>query len=332
MRCALLTLVLVILAACGGPAPDTAAPAVISVASEADALRFSRHAELRRALFAVDAIHTQVIATMGPLKGLMAFFDDDATLLLAGENIITGRRAIRTALETRYPAGTTFAMSRTLAGGDVSADGDLGFTFGWYELSATPAGGAAVLSYGTYVSVWQREHGRPRVVAYFTRSYPTTHGAPRAGFPLLADEAGVQGARHPGSMHHQIESLLAVDSEFAATSVDQGFSIAFPAYAGDILLLTGGRDHYYLEGNAEVVDWYAGWTPAEVLDWQPVIAGASHSGDLGYTIGNSTDSYTYPDGNVEVAYGKYITLWLRQADGSWRFIADAGAASPAPAN
>jgi ketosteroid isomerase-like protein len=262
----------------------------------------------------------------------MAFFDDDATLLLAGENIITGRPAIRAALEARYPAGTTFAMSRTLAGGEVSADGDFGFTFGWYNLSATPAGGAAVVTYGTYISVWQREGGRPTVVAYFTRSYPTTHGAPRAGFPLLADAAGVEGARHPGSLRHQRESLMAVDSEFAAVSVDQGFSIAFPAYAGDLLLLTGGKDHYYLEGSAEIVDWYAGWTPAEVLAWKPVIAGASHSGDLGYTIGTATDSYTSPDGTVDVAYSKYITLWLRQADGSWRFIGDAGAASPAPAN
>ena len=325
----LLALGLAVVAGCGGSTADPSA----TTASEVDALHGSHgaHAQLRQALFAADAVHTSLIAAWGPVKGLMAMMDDDATLIVAGQDILTGRRAIRPVLQALYPAGTTFNVTRTLAGGEISNDGDLGYTFGWYEQTATPAGGATTTSYGTYISAWQREGGSARVVAYFTRSYPTTHGAPRAGFPLLADGPGVTGARHPGSLHHQRRSLLEVDSAFAALSVEQGYSIAFPVYAGDILLLTGGKDHYYLEGSAEIVDWYAGWTPEEVLDWKPRIAGASRSGDLGYTIGTSTDSYTNPDGSVDVAYGKYITFWLRQGDGSWRFIGDAGAASPPPA-
>ena len=27
---------------------------------------------------------------------------------------------------------------------------------------------------------------------------------------------------------------------------------------------------------------------------------------------------------------KYLTLWARQADGSWRFVADGGSATPGP--
>jgi ketosteroid isomerase-like protein len=331
MKYALLfALGLVVVAGCGGVAAD--ADSLTATASQADALSASRHAELRQSLFAVDAFHSNLIANLGPVTGLMALIDDDATLLLAGHGVITGREAVQTALEAQYPAGTTFSVARTLAGGEIATDGGIGFTFGWVEQVATPAGGATAVTYGTYVSVWRKEGDQARVVAYSLRSYPLTHGAPRAGFPLLADGPGMVGARHPGSLKDHDETLLAVDAAFAALSVEQGFSVAFPTFAGDILLLTGGKDHYYLEGTAEITAWYAGGTPAEVLDWTPIIAGASHSGDLGYTIGNATDTYTFPDGKVTVGYSKYLTLWLRQADGSWRAIGDAGSTSPAPAN
>ncbi len=34
--------------------------------------------------------------------------------------------------------------------------------------------------------------------------------------------------------------------------------------------------------------------------------------------------------NAEVNYGKYVTIWKKQADGTWKFVVDVGNKSPAP--
>ena len=63
----------------------------------------------------------------------------------------------------------------------------------------------------------------------------------------------------------------------------------------------------------------------ELVDWAPADAGASLTGDLGWTIGNAT--FTDVTG---VAYTKYLTVWERDRDGSWKWIADMGNGRPAP--
>ncbi|MGE5048383.1 MAG: YybH family protein, partial [Deltaproteobacteria bacterium] len=201
-----------------------------------------------------------------------------------------------------------------------------GFTFGW--LSRMVAGGA--VSYGAYVAVWEREDGEDfRITAYHSRS--SIYRLPlREGFQLLANGSGAGGVPHEGGMEEQRRSVVAADTAFAALSVAQGYSIAFPTYASDFMMVFGGN-FVGLEGHEEIANAYAGWTPAEVLEWAPVYAGAAASGDLAYTVGTAVDSYTMPDGNVVKTWSKYLTLWARTADGAWRFVADGGSSSPAPA-
>lgn len=323
-------LLLLLATACGGAATDPVPAASEAASSDSSALRLS-YADRRKALFALDDWHSALIRAFGPIDGLLAPVDENATLLVANREIITGRHAIRAALESLYPRASEITVQRTLAGGNVSVDGRLGFTFGFIEQTRREAGGSPVVTYGTYISIWELQHGRPRVAAYYTRSSTSNHTPPRVGFPLLADGPGLRGVPHGGCPEQQRRTLLDTDAQFAALSVAQGISVAFPAYAAEDLLITGSRDHYYLEGPAEIAAWYAGSTPAEeVLDWAPIIADASPSGDLGYTIGTYTDRLIGPNGTASIAYGKYLTIWLRQADGSWRYIGDGGAPSPAP--
>jgi ketosteroid isomerase-like protein len=130
-------------------------------------------------------------------------------------------------------------------------------------------------------------------------------------------------------LENQRRSLLQTDTDFAALSVATDLSRAFPVYAAG-LVMPFGRNFFFLLGHQEVVDFYAGATPDEVLSWNPIYAGSSPSGDLGFTVGTSVDTVTNPDGSVDRFYSKYLTLWARQSDGAWRFIADGGAPSPAP--
>ncbi len=58
-----------------------------------------------------------------------------------------------------------------------------------------------------------------------------------------------------------------------------------------------------------------------VLSWEPLYEKISASGELGYTYGlhSNLDKAT-----GKVTKGTYITIWQKQADGSWKFVLDTG--------
>lgn len=59
-----------------------------------------------------------------------------------------------------------------------------------------------------------------------------------------------------------------------------------------------------------------------LIAWWPLFAGIARSGEMGFTTG--------PAARDQEGYGHYLTVWRRQADGSWRWIYDGGSnASPA---
>ena len=60
-----------------------------------------------------------------------------------------------------------------------------------------------------------------------------------------------------------------------------------------------------------------------VLDWAPVAADVAGSGDLGCTVGEAAVA-------PRRSYSKYLTVWKRQPNGAWKFVADGGNARPAP--
>ena len=66
------------------------------------------------------------------------------------------------------------------------------------------------------------------------------------------------------------------------------------------------------------------------LLWTPVGADISAFGDLGYTYGTFEFRSKGKDGKAVVDYGKYTSIWKKQADGSWKVVLDMGNASPAP--
>lgn len=61
--------------------------------------------------------------------------------------------------------------------------------------------------------------------------------------------------------------------------------------------------------------------PGFRVSWTPVTADVGSGGDLGYTRGTYDMSFDGPDGAMNVT-GKYLTVWKKQADGTWMVVAD----------
>ena len=68
--------------------------------------------------------------------------------------------------------------------------------------------------------------------------------------------------------------------------------------------------------------------PGNSLRWKPVLAGVSASGDLGYTVGESLRTVTDEKGQLTQSRGRYVTIWRKQKDGSWKVELDTGSSTP----
>ncbi len=76
----------------------------------------------------------------------------------------------------------------------------------------------------------------------------------------------------------------------------------------------------------------ANWSAKEYqLTWTPIDAAMGPSGDMGYTWGHFEGHSKDANGNPITKTGRYITIWRKEPDGTWKVVLDAGADEPAAA-
>ncbi|HEX6188209.1 MAG TPA: nuclear transport factor 2 family protein, partial [Pyrinomonadaceae bacterium] len=70
-------------------------------------------------------------------------------------------------------------------------------------------------------------------------------------------------------------------------------------------------------------------TTRPLLVWQPIFAGISRAGDLGYSTGPWQFKNDIKDAKFS-AFGNFMTVWKKQPDGKWKFVVDLGISNPEP--
>ncbi len=122
--------------------------------------------------------------------------------------------------------------------------------------------------------------------------------------------------------------LMETDAAFARAATVQGVAAAFRDYAAPTATVfpQGGQPVTGPEGIFRLMLEGQGQ-----LTWAPRGAELSASRDFGYTWGEYQFRPAGADGTGSVHYGKYLTVWRRQPDGKWKFVADIGNPSPPPA-
>ena len=124
-----------------------------------------------------------------------------------------------------------------------------------------------------------------------------------------------------GCMKSTPEDLIRLDMEFSELSREKGMIFAFLEYAADsaVLLQSGVMP---MVGKTTIARAFNGVSDSGfVLTWEPLYADISSSGDLGYTYGLFS-SFIKADSSV--VRGKYVTIWKKQPDGSWKYVLDGG--------
>ncbi len=257
----------------------------------------------REALLAADRSLSGKTASLGLLQGFVPALLDGAAYLYPGAPLLRGADRVRAFLQS---SDSVLKLTWTPAFADVSLDGQLGYTYGWTRSGATR---------GKYLACWRKTDDRWRSAAYATnRPVAVTDSV------TLATRKG--GLTAPVRGPADASELMRADSAFAALSVGQGAKAAFLAFAADEAMSFGGGTQFS-EGREAIGAGFDGFPAGAVLSWWPLGAEIAQSGDLGCSVGEATIESLHH-------YSKYLTVWKRQQDGGWKFVADGGNQRPAP--
>lgn len=120
--------------------------------------------------------------------------------------------------------------------------------------------------------------------------------------------------------------LMELEGRFGQ-AVAAGGGKAFAAwFADDAVTLNNGRPAVL--GRANIAA-QAQWDPKTYqLTWSPEGAQMGPSNDMGFTWGHYEGHSKDANGQPVVISGRYITLWKKVADGSWKVAMDASANDP----
>ena len=64
------------------------------------------------------------------------------------------------------------------------------------------------------------------------------------------------------------------------------------------------------------------------ISWEPLEAGVSDGGDMGYLIERTRVTMNGPDGKPVTQQYRAVTIWRKQADGAWKNVVDISNAGP----
>ena len=155
--------------------------------------------------------------------------------------------------------------------------------------------------------------------------------APKVGWAQLPDP-GSLGASAPNPLTDSTMDtgkmlLYGLEAKFAKDVAAKGGAAFADWFAADGVVLGNGQQPLI---GLVAIEKGVNWSPKDYqLTWTPTDAVLGPSGDMGYTWGHFEGHSKDANGNPVTTSGRYITVWRKQADGSWKVVLDAGANEPA---
>jgi ketosteroid isomerase-like protein len=124
-------------------------------------------------------------------------------------------------------------------------------------------------------------------------------------------------------------AIIKADEAFCQATIDHNVD-RFRSLVAEEATFNGGTPGQ-TRGLEAIVNAWAPFLQAggPTLTWKPTHAEVLVGADVGYTVGTWERRAKAADGHTSVARGEYMTVWLKQADGSWKAVFDTGSAEAA---
>lgn len=146
-----------------------------------------------------------------------------------------------------------------------------------------------------------------------------------AQLPLDSPAPADNPFTNPG-LTPEITFLYGLEAKFARDTAQGGGAAFAKWFAPDAVTLSNGKAPVI--GQAAIAA-STNWTPAQYqLTWTPDGARMSAAGDMGFTWGHYEGRSKDRDGTPIVTTGRYMTVWKKQPDGSWKVELDASNQEP----
>jgi len=120
-------------------------------------------------------------------------------------------------------------------------------------------------------------------------------------------------------MDNPLEDLIQSDIAFSKLSVEKGPALAFKEFLTETSIMLPQNSQPIL-GIEAIYKSMENSGSTQILSWKPQGGKVSLSEDLGYTWG----IYTLQIPHNNKIQGKYLNVWIKQADGTWKVEVDMG--------
>jgi ketosteroid isomerase-like protein len=118
------------------------------------------------------------------------------------------------------------------------------------------------------------------------------------------------------------EALMQRSREWSSRVGSGDLETTLAYWADDAVMMPPGMPP--VEGKAAIRSYVEGASkiPGFQISWEPVSAHVSRSGDLAYLIERNTITVNDSTGKPVKSYGKVVTVWRKDPDGTWRNVVD----------
>jgi ketosteroid isomerase-like protein len=137
---------------------------------------------------------------------------------------------------------------------------------------------------------------------------------------VMVSLLAIAGVPASAQIRAEATALAKLDAEWSAAAGTRDAKRVASFYAEDGVAYPPGAPAAVGKAAAEKV-WAGAFSdPSYRLAWKTNYAEVT--GSLGYTAGTYEDSRKGPDGKTVTGTGKYLCVWKKQSDGTWKAIQD----------
>ena len=135
---------------------------------------------------------------------------------------------------------------------------------------------------------------------------------------LTISMLGACDAQQTESHESEVEKLLALDVAWSAAELEEQITFL----TDDAIYLAEGMPQVIGRDAIAEIWREESQLPGFSIKWIPDGAVVSASGDVGYTYGPNKTTLNDATGATTIIEGKYVTIWRRQPDQSWKVAVD----------
>jgi len=227
---------------------------------------------------------------------IAAIYAEDGAVMSPNSETVTGQAAIEDFWREVLASGIDLGVAKTT---NLYAHGDAGYEVGTYAV--TEPDGA--IDEGKYVRIWRHSDGK----------WQLQHVTWNSNLPLSAPESALRDA--------DVAAIRQADLAWSAAQASDGLDGVMPFYLDDAILLPPNSPMVIgkeaIREASAAID-----SPGFSVSWKPMKVEVAQSGELGYAIGNFEGNIVDSAGNLVPVKGKYVEIWKKQADGSWKIAVD----------